>query len=429
MASDDHGVERFVGDNRPLTSSDAMVSRMMNPTVALNKLADEGSGRFDLLVDSAKDINFVHDPSSETGVSIAPNLGDLADESENGGRFNAAISRRGSVPVSTAAMNQICTLLGVKGGWKRYEKMSGPVSNFLRDMNAMFGTSTGEASFVARTNSKGDSYEVEAFFAPDTDRTDPTVVVGGAMRSIIERFGDNIRGVELLRHSAGGGDSYRILFGDPVMQEGTADPTKRLYTMLDITMSHSRRFNPSASLGLWRLWCLNGCTTRDWDLASFKGDSTTTGDQLIGAIEGLVDIAFPLASAIGSRLQALETTPLEMRAKDVISGIHGRGLIGNALRDSLERSMEFGGGDGKYDTEWDMFNLFTDVAKGSGTLHSRASNENKALQFGMADGSFSGVAAHGFNRSQFKDSMDELYRSNVGDPKTTGLNGHRALSA
>ena len=429
QTNSDEGVERFVTDTRPLLDAkDGITSRMMSPMDCIKYLGDQGSGRFDLLVDGTDSLGLVQDPKSESGISIAPNVGDISGQSENGAAFANAINTHGTAHVTKAALNQMCSLLGVSGGWKRYEKMQNPIGNFMRDMRMMFGSSDGEASFVARTNSKGNTYIVESFLSPKVDRTDSTVIVGAAMEAVIEQWGDSLRGVEVINHNAGGGSKFRLLFGDPVLNEQETDGYKKLFPMLDLTLSDSRRFHPSAALGLWRMWCLNGCSTKDWDLASWKGSASTSGGDMISGIQGLVNIAFPLAGAVAGGLAELQNRELGMKAQDIVSMIHGRNLIGNALREDLEHCIEQGGGDGKgVHTEWDFFNTWTHSAKMAGTLASRGSNENKALLYGLADGSFTGVAQSGFNRDHFRQKMADLYANNVGDPRSTGLNARKAL--
>ena len=61
------------------------------------------------------------------------------------------------------------------------------------------------------------------------------------------------------------------------------------------------------------------------------------------------------------------------------------------------------------ETEWGMFNLFTDAARMRGSVASRRGVENKSLQFALADGGFSGVADSGFNRSQFARQMKGIW--------------------
>jgi len=425
------GIERFVTQERKgLDAKDGITSRMFSPTDCIAHLQAAGSGRFDLLVDGSNSLNIISDSKSESGLSIAPQVGDISGQSENGAAFANAINTNGSAHISKAALNQLCSLLGVNGGWKRYEKMNTPVANFMRDMNQMFGTSNGESSFVARTNSRGKDYVVESFLAPNVDRTDSTVIVGAAMQAVIEQWGDSLRGVEVINHNAGGGSKFRLLFGDAVLDEKETDGYKKLFPMLDLTLSDSRRFHPSAALGLWRMWCLNGCSTKDWDLASWKGNATSSGADMISGIQGLVNVAFPVAGAIAGGLTNLQHQELGMKPQDIVSMIAGRNLIGNSFRDDLIHCIENGGGDGKgVNTEWDMFNTFTHGAKMAGSLASRGSNENKGLLYALADGGFTGVAQSGFNRDQFKSKMADMYESNVGDPKTTGLGAKKALAS
>jgi len=401
-------VERFASDERGFNhdTEDKVVSRMRSPVDALNQLRREGTGRFDLAVDDANILGI--EATDDGTVSIAPTM-KLADESESGASLAGDLNKRGFIPVDEGAVNQLCSLMGISGGWKTYQKRARPAQSFMRDVRDTFGGKTGETKFVVRTTGDGfGNHRVEAFFDSKAERPDSGRVVGGIFRAILEKYGDVIRGVEMVRQVNTGVGSMRILFGDPVLRERTSDPMKRIYPMMDLLMSDRGNVTPEASLGLWRLWCLNGCTSKDFALARLRMDSDGGMDAFIEGAGRLVQAAIPFAHSIATRLDGLQDRPLELSAKDTINLIEARGHISGGFAEDLHRYAEQGR-EGDVETEWGMFNLFTDAARMRGSVASRRGAENKGLQFALADGGFSGVADRGFNRSQFSRQMKGIW--------------------
>tara|TARA_B100000614_G_scaffold262489_2_gene296293 strand:- start:35809 stop:37104 length:1296 start_codon:yes stop_codon:yes gene_type:complete len=401
-------VERFVSDERGFNSDteDKVVSRMRSPTDALMQLRREGTGRFDLAVDDANLLNL--EASDDGTITMAPTMR-LADTSASGASLAADLDKRGFIPVDPSAVNQLCSLMGIAGGWKTYQKRSRPAQSFMRDVRDTFGGKSGATKFVVRTTGDGfGNHRVEAFFDANAERPDSGRVVGGIFRAILEKYGDVIRGVEMIRQVNTGVGSMRILFGDPVLRERTSDPMKRIYPMMDLFMSDRGNVTPEASLGLWRLWCLNGCTSKDFALARLRMDSEGGMDAFIEGAGKLVNAAIPFAHAIATRLDGLQDRPLAKSAKDTIDLIEARGHISKGFAEDLDRYRTMGR-EGEVETEWGMFNLFTDAARMRGSVASRRGVENKGLQFALADGGFSGVADSGFNRSQFARQMKGIW--------------------
>lgn len=401
--------ERFVTDERPTDVTDNVTRRMMSPKDCLDKLVARASSRQDLLVEGTKGLNLTADANSNTLFSIKPEV--------NGG-LGDWCKRHGSIPLSPRAVNQLCSLMGVKGGYKRYTKMgsNGP-RHFLADFESMFRFKRmDDPNLIFRTIHRGTGMEVEGILPDNIDRTDSQLFVSTAMKGIMERFGDCIRGVEVFDSMSQGGMEFRILFGNPIMQELEMEPTKRLYTMLNISTSDTRTFSPRASLGVWRMWCANGCTRQQFDMASFRMNRSSTFEQMSASLDSMASIAFPYAGLIGHSLQSLQTRQIgngDRTAYDVLGMLRDRGEIND---DFYDRCHDLGKGayaDDELKTEWDMFNLWTDAAKGLGSMSTRRNAEDKALTLAMSDGGFSGVAERGFNRKQFESDMSERVKGFV----------------
>lgn len=401
--------ERFITDERPMDVTDNVTRRMMSPKDCIDKLVAKADSRQDLLVEGTRGLNLVADANSDSLFSIRPemNIG-----------IGDWCKRHGPIPLSGRAVNQLCSLMGVKGGYKRYTKMgpAGP-QHFLADFQSMFRFKrVDDPNLIFRTIHKGTGMEVEGIMPDNIDRTDSQRFVSTAMQGIMERFGDCIRGVEVFDSYSQGGMEFRILFGNPIMQELEMEPTKRLYTMLNISTSDTRVFAPRASLGVWRMWCANGCTRQQFDAASFRMNKSSTFEQMEASLDSMASIAFPYAGLIAHSLQALQTRQIgggEKTAYDVLGMLRDRGEIND---DFYERCHDLGKGayaDDELNTEWDMWNLWTDAAKGLGSMSTRRNAEDKALTLALSDGGFSGVAERGFNRKSFESEMSERVKGYV----------------
>tara|TARA_B100001778_G_scaffold334952_3_gene349548 strand:- start:2067 stop:3359 length:1293 start_codon:yes stop_codon:yes gene_type:complete len=393
--------ERFVTDDRPVDVTDNVTRRMMHPTDCLNRLNRIANGRQDLLVEGGEHLGLQIDPSSDSLFSIAPDID---------AGLGLHVREHGPIPMSNRAVNQLAGLMDAKGGYSRYQKMGehGP-RHFLADFASFFrARRSDDFNLMFRTNDSGTGRIVEGVMRDDIDRTDSNIFVANAMRAIMERFGDIIRGVEMFESNSQGGMEFRILFGNPIMIESEREPTKRLYTMLNLSTSDVRAFMPRASIGVWRMWCANGCTDQDFAFGSFQMRRSTTFEDVKASLDSMASIAFPFAGLIATSLQALQHRQIgdgEKSAFDVLGIIRDRGDINEEFYERCHDLGKNAYGDDELATEWDVFNLMTDAAKGLGSMAARRNAEDKALTFAMYDGGITGVADHGFNRTAFETSM------------------------
>jgi hypothetical protein len=395
------GQERFVTDDRPIDVTDNMTRRMMHPRDCLNRLNRIASSRQDLLVEGTAGLNLQPDPMSPSLFSIAPDIDD---------GLGLHVRQHGPIPLSERAVNQIATLMDAKGGYSRYRKMgdNGP-RHFLADFASFFrARRQDDFNLVFRTNDHGTGRFVEGVMPDDIDRTDSNRFVAAAMRSIIERFGNIIRGVEVLESHSQGGMDLRILFGNPVLQESERQPTKRLYTMLNLSTSDVRAFMPRASLGVWRMWCANGCSHQNFSFGSFQMRKSTSFVEVERSLDSMASVAFPFAGLIATSLQHLQHRPIgggERSAFDVLGMLRDRGDMNEAFYERCHDLGKNAYADDELNTEWDVFNLMTDAAKGLGSMAARRNAEDKALTFALYDGGISGIAERGFNRVEFEKSL------------------------
>jgi hypothetical protein len=404
------GVERFITDDRPVDVTDNVTRRMMAPHDCLDRLNRIASGRQDLLVEGTAGLNLTIDPNSESLFSIAPDI----DEG-----LGLEVQQNGPIPLSKRAVNQAASLMGCKGGWKRYSEMgeNGP-RHFIADFHSFFRNRRQDAfNLVMRTIDTGTHREVEGIMRDDIDRTDTNRFVAEAMRSVMERYGNCIRGVEVFESYSQGGMEFRMLFGNPVMRELESEPTKRIYTMLNLSTSDTRAFMPRMSLGLWRMWCTNGCTSQMFEDTAFRMTNSSTFDEAAAALDSMASIAFPYAGLLATSLQELQRRPIggdsDMSAFDVLGRMRDAGDLNEAFYDRCHDLGKNAYGDDELETEWDVFNLMTDAAKGLGSMSARRNAEDKALSFAMYDGGLTGVAQHGFNRGQFERDMATRIRTLV----------------
>lgn len=392
------GQERFITDDRPVDVTDNVTRRMMHPRDCLDRLTRIAEGREDLLVEDNHSLNLHIDPSSDSLFSIAP------DSDEDLGLY---VKAHGPINMSRRAVNQLAGLMDAKGGYRRYEKMgeNGP-RHFLADFSSFFRSrSSGDSNLIFRTIDTGTSRVVEGVMPSDIDRTDSNIFVANAMKGIVERYGDIIRGVEVFDSNSQGGMEFRILFGNPIMVENEKDPTKRLYTMLNLSTSDVRAFMPRASVGVWRMWCANGCTSQNFGFGSFQMRRSTTFEEVQNSLDSMAGIAFPFAALISSSLQNLQHRQIgngERSAFDVLGVIRDRGDLNEAFYERCHDLGKNAYADDELETEWDVFNLMTDAAKGLGSMAARRNAEDKALTFAMSEGGITGVAERGFNRAAFE---------------------------
>lgn len=404
----ENGQERFVTDEREREVTDNVVRRMMHPRDCIERLNRVASSRHDLLVDRGiAGLNLTVDPNSGSMFSIAPDI--------DAGLGNY-VRQRGPIPLTEKAVNQIAGLMGVKGGYSRYQKMGLNGSrHFLADFASFFRhRRDDDFNLIFRTKDIGTGRIVEGVMRDDIDRTDSNIFVASAMKGLIERHGDIIRGVEVFESESQGGMEFRILFGNPVMRESERQPTKRLYPMLNISTSDIRAFMPRASLGVWRMWCANGCTTQQFESVAFKMNSSSNFNQARQSLEGMASIAFPYAALIAFSLQNLQ----QRRIVDN-SAIHTLGRLrdnGAISEEFYSRCHDFGQdayAPNELETEWDLFNLMTDAAKGLGSMAARRNAEEKALTFAMHSGGFAAVAENGYNKNVFEREMAQRISEHV----------------
>jgi hypothetical protein len=396
------GVEQFLTDDRPVEVTDNVTRRMMNPGDCMDRLNRLHASREDLLVEGTDGLNLQIDPGSESLFSIAPDIDD---------GLGLHVRQHGAIPLSKRAVNQVAGLMDVKGGYKRYQKMGdqGP-RHFLADFASFFrNRRTDDYNLLFRTIDRGTGREVEGVMRDDIDRTDTNRFVAEAMRSVIERYGSIIRGVEVFESVSQGGMEFRMLFGNPFMREAEDEPTKRLYTMLNISTSDTRVFMPRMSLGVWRMWCANGCTTQMFSDTAFRMTNSSTFEDAQSALDQMASVAFPYAGLLGSSLQELQHRPIGgdsgMSAFDVLGVIRDAGDLNEAFYDRCHDLGKDAYADDELVTEWDVFNLMTDAAKGLGSMSARRNAEDKALSFALYEGGITGVAERGFNKGRFERDM------------------------
>ena len=405
-----NGVERFVTDSRPVDVTDNVTRRMMTPSDCIDRLTRIASGRQDLLVEGTDGLNLQIDPNSESLFSIAPDI----DEG-----LGLEARRNGPIPLSKRAVNQAAGLMGCKGGWKRYANMgeNGP-RHFIADFHSYFrNRREDDFNLIMRTIDTGIRREVEGIMRDDIDRTDSNRFVAEAMRSIMERYGDCIRGVEVFESPTQGGMEFRMLFGNPIMRELEPEPTKRIYTMLNLSTSDTRAFMPRMSLGLWRMWCTNGFTSQMFEETAFRMTNSSTFREAEAALDSMASIAFPYAGLLATSLQESQRRRIggdsNRSAFDILGMMRDAGDLNEAFYDRCHDLGKNAYGDNELETEWDVFNLMTDAAKGLGSMSARRNAEDKALSFTMYDGGITGVADHGFSRGRFETSMAERIRTLV----------------
>lgn len=403
------GQERFVTDERPLDVTDNMTRRMMHPQDCLDRLNRISSYRHDLLVEGNDGLNLQIDPHSESFFSIAPDID---------AGLGLHVREHGPIHLSRRAVNQVAGLMDAKGGYRRYEKMGeqGP-RHFLADFSSFFrARRTDDFGLVFRTIMHQGERVVEGVMRDDIDRTDSSLFVARAMQGIIERFGDVIRGVEMFESFTQGGQEFRILFGNPIMRECEEEPTKRLYTMLNLSVSDVRAFMPRASLGVWRMWCANGCSNQNFAFGSFQMRASSTFEEAQESLDNMAGVAFPFAGLIAVSLQSLQQRQIgngEYSAFDTLGRMRDKGCLNEAFYDRCHDLGKEAYAEDELETEWDLFNLMTDAAKGLGSMAARRNAEEKALTYAMHNGGFSGIAESGFSRVDFEKSLTERVREHV----------------
>lgn len=394
-------VERFETDTRESLASDNVTRRMMSPNDCLSSLIRKADSRQDLLAEGAGGVGLQIDPHSLSGFSIEPR-----HEGEQEG-LAAYCQQHGPIPLTEKARGQLASLMGAKGGFKRYTEMGDNGSNlFVADFNSMFNRKRADKfNLVFRTILSDNGRVVEGVMKDNVDRTDSVRFVAHAMQSIINRYSDCIRGVEVFNSSSQGGMEFRILFGNPFMRESETQVTKRMYAMLRLSTSDIRAFAPSASLGVWRMWCSNGCTEQLFDGASFRMNQSHGFEDMAASLDSMASIAFPYAGLIGHSLSRLQHENLggsnNLSMQNFFGILRDRGHMGEAFYEVCHDAVDDYPRDEQH-SEWDAFNVMTDAAKRLGSMAARRNAESKALQYAMYEGGLTAVADHGFNQAAFE---------------------------
>jgi hypothetical protein len=398
--SEENGQEVFLTDDRPINITDGVTRRMMHPRDCMAMLEKRKRDCEDLHFSSSFNLNLRIVEGGPTPFAIQPTVRE--------GQIAEAIQKDGLIFISPKALNQMCSLMQVKGP-KRYERMVGDGNKKLvQDFHEMFARiPEREPKLVARTNiERGSSRRVvEGFMRDNVDRTQSVSYLASVLQHIMEYYGNVIRGVETFESPTQGGSEFRILFGNPLLQEKEPNPLKRLYAMMRVSCSDIGEFKPSCSLGIFRMFCANGCTTQEFPHMNFRMGGKDNFSKFESSLDEMMSLAIPYGAFLALAIQESQHRMLPAGPIQVLDRLNGKGIIKESLHECASNRLDSVLEDGPIETEWDFINWMTDSAKGLGSLAAKRNAESRALMLGVYEGGIGEIYERGFDRSAFESSV------------------------
>jgi hypothetical protein len=378
-----------------------VLDRMMRPDHFLNLLHLEAKQRQDILVPDVSDLNMRFKKGEsvyDSGFYISPDPKKLPKSSHLRSWFEEHREMR-------------IADLGYKSACQRIERnpdvfgnFQDPAGRFLSEFFDYHRSSTGKG-LVVRTSTHGGDEKcrtVDAFAPADLNPISNFELMAATMQRLNEVYGDKIRGVQHLSGHTGDNVCYRVVFGDPIIQESnTRDPNKICFIMLSFMGTEHGLCNTEIDLGFWRMICLNGAMRRDLRFCHATWKRFDSERKFLTKIGNFIDMAGVYGDVMSRRIRSLEEMPLNKDSLRILDILLEQNLLdkrthATAILASQEREPE---------TAWDLLNILTDSAKSHGNLRRRSNVESRALAIAMQPESFNGVASIGFNKTSARSDL------------------------
>jgi len=414
-------LEQFGTDEIERETPSGAEARLYSPEDANNWLKRRGSDLADLLVDNAGKAKLISIGGEGQGqFAISPESKSVADG--DSGQITAALDSQGYIPLTENARNQLCKLMGVSRGFDRYKKMHAPEKRYISDFKGQWSGEEGEKNpLIFRTSSIGGQRRVEGIIPQKADRTDENQMVRIAMREVMKKVGNGLRGVEFVYDPERATRSFRLVFGDANFDHddpnGSAhiiNMRDRIYPMMDMRLSASGVVTPQVTLGIWRMLCRNTAMDELLPAARWSGGSDKSLEQFEKSMTAMAALAVPFGNLLGQRCDELYDAPLNVTPSACIEKMMDLGAISSSHGEQALTLYENGYGDGIHNGEgqFGMFNALTDSAKSLNPIQSRRSAEARSLTLAMQVDGFNGVCRHGLNVRKSRADMVALCDTN-----------------
>tara|TARA_B100000614_G_scaffold262909_1_gene300618 strand:+ start:141685 stop:142968 length:1284 start_codon:yes stop_codon:yes gene_type:complete len=410
------GRNPFRTEGRVAPNGNGVEDRIYDPSDLLGELAARAEDRQDLLITDPTDARMTWEPTNEaTGVKGHFRL---APENLSPGVLRDYLEQHGAVEFGwgSTAHRSLCKLMDTTP--ERYRKMGdNPERRFLGEVRDWFShPREGNNGFIVRTESEGAKRVVNGFVPGNFNTLDEYAIVATIMEQL-DSAKQYINGVNVLNDPRRATSSFRVIFGDPVINRDQHDPASDLFCMLDIRYSPIGFTSFEASLALWRLICRNGMMRRDLDFLRvkwgqhYRENEDASHRRLFDRTAEVVGKVEQFAPMIAASVSDLPSKALGEQPEEIVSALNRMRLLPQKHHDLSLARLE-ARVDGPVTTEWDMLNVLTRSAHDLPSISERQQGEHRAMRLAMQPEAFTGVVQAGLDETIAKGDLGDLARRN-----------------